>query len=272
MFSFSLSLSPIFSSSYLLSRLSPLQVSCSEEGVVSVADLKRLAHHCGVGVTLNDAVLAALSVSLQRHTQESHRAVATAIPVNLRLSTDTAFTLSNVFGSLSFFLPLNASFRLAVSGKSCLRSPLLIASLSHPLLGGHCQGLFLVPLSLLTSQQALPEPHLGFALMSVTHAVMPKVLARPFFDFFASKVKLSVSNVSQWGPRPVHFFNSLCTCMIGLVPPPNGCPIGVGVISYGDKVYFSVATDEGFMKNPRDLLLALEKELKMQIKQMDLGH
>lgn len=202
----------------------------------SVARVKQLGHSAG-GATLNDVVLTAISravASMQPGDAEAAH-ISVAVPANIRLSNANVFHLQNQFGSLSMYIPVNArgSFRDSLTK---------ISSVSY-------------------WAKLFPEPWVGFIMLMGLQWVLPLRLYQMLFDFLASNVKMSVSNV-KGPPLPVHYFGKTCSTMIGIVPPPNGCGIGIAIVSYGDDLLVSVATDEAVCTQPRKLLelIALEIE------------
>lgn len=230
------------------------RVCCTLDGVCTVQEAKDIAHR-SPGATLNDVCLTALSRGLARYTRTSSSSLlssplsasaastrphlAVAVPVNIRLSNADTLLLRNVFGSISFFLPV------------------------------HSDGTFQDALARVTSitqfTKKLPEAYVGYGLMALATSFLPRSMARKLVDFFASKIMCSVSNVV--GTRRLHFNDVLCETIIGFVPPPNGVALGIAILSYGDQVFLSVSSDECLMPNPRALLNEMMAEIRSALSQ-----
>jgi hypothetical protein len=193
------------------------QVAISPNGICSIESLKKLGKNGHGHATVNDVVLAAIAKGMQAFTDEEDCGLAIAVPVNIRLSNLHVLELKNIFGSMSLFLPMGKR------GDSFQKTLQNVAKETR-------------------IAKMLPEAFVGFFLLMLTNMLLPVSWARNLFDFLASKISASISNV-KGQEKQIHFKGVLCEGMIGIVPPPNGVPLGIAIISYGPDLYLSIATD-----------------------------
>ena len=175
------------------------------DAVCSVERAKAIGRPCGA--TVNDVMMAALARAVSNLNGGEESWLATAVPVNLRLSTLHVLELANVFGSISMFLPISSKGALADTVRLVKKET--------------------------AAAKRFPEAHVGYVFLIIASAIFPTRLTRFIFDALSSKVKLSFSNVKGIDEKLTFFDGVECSLMAGIVPPPNGVGIGVGVVSFG---------------------------------------
>jgi WS/DGAT/MGAT family acyltransferase len=193
-----------------------------------------------LGCSVNDVLLSAVAGALRAYflmkgDTVSDVEVRAMIPVNLRTSRDEG-TLGNRFGLGALSLPLHE--------------------------GNPFARLFLVR-SRMNELKDSYQPLLTLCLLAAV-GLAPKVIQQQFLDAIAAKASAVMTNVP--GPRqPLYLAGArLDQCMFW-VPQSGDIGVGVSILSYDDKVQFSLVTDRHFVPDPEAIAPLFAAELDKMI-------
>jgi diacylglycerol O-acyltransferase len=203
-----------------------------------LADLRSLAR--GLGVTVNDLVLAALSGALRSHLADrgedvGRLPVRALVPVNLRtlLPAQLDGALGNCFGLVFLELPIPLedprARLLAVRDRvaELKRSPDAVATYG--------------------------------VLSAIGH--LPALLENLVTSFFSAKASLVVTNVP--GPHlPLHLAGHEVRRIQFCVPHPARLGLGVSILSYAGELRLGARADVAVMPSPGDLLRRIPAEIE----------
>ena len=190
-----------------------------------------------LGCSVNDILLSAVAGALRAYFQQKGESVRDVgvramIPVNLRSASDEG-TLGNRFGLGTLLLPVH-------EGNPFARL-FLVRERMNELKGSY-------------------QPPLTLGILAAV-GVAPKIVQEQFLDILAAKASTVMTNVP--GPKqPLYLAGSrLDQCMFW-VPQSGDIGIGVSILSYNDKVQFSLITDCHFVPDPETIapLFAAEFE------------
>lgn len=193
-----------------------------------------------LGCSVNDILLSAVAGALRAYFLQKGEPVRDVevramIPVNLRTGRDEG-TLGNRFGLGTLSLPLH-------EGNPFARL-FLVRSRMNDLKGSY-------------------QPLLTLGILAAV-GLAPKMVQQQFLDILAAKASTVMTNVP--GPKqPLYLAGSrLDQCMFW-VPQSGDIGIGVSILSYDDKVQFSLITDRHFVPDPETItpLFAAEVEKMM---------
>ena len=205
---------------------------------LELARLRALAR--GLGATVNDLVLAALSGALREHLAARGEVVGrpglrALVPVNLRtqLPAHLDGAMGNCFGLVFLELPVH----LATPGERLHAVRERVAALKQS-----------------------PDAVTTYAVLSaIGH--LPGLVEDLITTFFSSKASLVVTNVP--GPRqPLHLAGHEIRRIQFCVPHPARLGLGVSILSYAGEVRIGARADVAVMPDPRDLLGRLPAELE----------
>jgi diacylglycerol O-acyltransferase len=190
----------------------------------------------GLGCTVNDVLLAAVSGALGRYLEGRGQTtdgldIRTMVPVNLRRP-EEANELGNRFGLVIVPLPVG------------VRDP---------------QERMAVLKQRMDTIKNTPEAVVAFGLLN-TMGLTPIQVERLIIDFFAAKVSAVMTNVP--GPRePLYLAGSRIEDMMFWVPAPGNLSLGISILSYAGNVMVGVATDAGLMPDPEAIVEGIHAEL-----------
>ena len=172
---------------------------------VPVVEVKAIGN--GLGCTVNDVLLAAVSGALGRYLEGRGQPtdgldIRTMVPVNLRRP-EEANELGNRFGLVIVSLPVG------------VRDPLeRMAVLKQRM----------------DTIKNTPEAVVAFGLLN-TMGLTPIQVEKLIMDFFAAKVSAVMTNVP--GPRePLYLAGSRIQDMMFWVPSPGSLSLGISILSY----------------------------------------
>jgi len=220
--------------------LSPENVVAWNNKVIPLVRAKELISHIEqtvhseAHITLNDLMLSCFTHALYRYLKETYDTKATylpmAIPVNLRPSPFIK-QMGNKIGSLSFHVPF------------AIEDPVdRVLNVSR-----------------ITSRaKKLPEPIVTYNLTKL-FSKMPEKLTKMAFDVMSQQVYCAVSNV-RGSPTALFFDQFELESITGLVPPPTGVAIGVGLGSYSEWLGCSVNCDKGVIPDPIKVVKYYQEE------------
>ena len=201
---------------------------------VPVTEVKAIGN--GLGCTVNDVLLAAVSGALGRYLEGrgqpiDGRDIRTMVPVNLRRP-EEANELGNRFGLVIVSLPVG------------VRDPLeRMAVLKQRM----------------DTIKNTPEAIMAFGLLN-TMGMTPVQVEKLIIDFFAAKVSAVMTNVP--GPRePLYLAGSRIQDMMFWVPSPGSLSLGISILSYAGNVMVGVATDAGLIPDPEAIVEGIHVEL-----------
>jgi diacylglycerol O-acyltransferase len=203
-----------------------------------LADLRELAR--GLGATVNDLVIAALSGALRSHLAARGEAVSglgirALVPVNLRtqLPAQLDGAMGNCFGLVFLDLPVH------------LPTP---------------AGRLLAVREAIAVLKQSPDAVTTYGVLSaIGH--LPGLVEDLITSFFSSKASLVVTNVP--GPRqPLHLAGHAVRRIQFCVPHPARLGLGVSILSYAGAVRIGARADEAVMPDPGDLLARIPAELE----------
>ncbi len=204
-------------------------------GAVSLSRLQSL--RAGIGGTINDIVLTAMTGGLRRYLIERGESpegveLRAAVPINLRGLDDMA-SMGNRFGLLFLGLPVG------------------VADPSERLR------------ELRTRMQALEHS----AEPLVTSAVLdligrgPKLLERSIVAYFAQRVSFVMTNVP--GPeRPLYLAGRRMTGLLFWAPQSGRVGLGVSICSYDGALRVGVSSDARLVPDPDRIIAGFEAELE----------
>jgi len=94
--------------------------------------------------------------------------------------------------------------------------------------------------------KAVPEALASYAGAVAVALTLPVAVQKAAQFHVLGQADVAVSNVK--GPdTTVHVLGRAVTQMVGFLPPPNGCPLGIAVTSYRGALQLSVNADAGAM-------------------------
>jgi WS/DGAT/MGAT family acyltransferase len=200
-----------------------------------VAEAKRIGE--GLGATINDVLLAAVSGGLRRYLER--RGTPTRglqfhamVPVNLR-PPERADDLGNRFGLIYLALPVGVRRRE--------------------------ERLRLVQ-ERMQAMKRSPEPVAGLQILGAL-GLAPRKLAEVFVNLFGSKATAVMTNVI--GPRePIYFDGRRISDVMFWVPQSGRMGLGVSIFSYDGRVVVGVASDRGLVPDPESITEAFETEYR----------
>lgn len=208
---------------------------------VPVTEVKAIGN--GLGCTVNDVLLAAVSGALGRYLEGrawpiDGRDIRTMVPVNLRRP-EEANELGNRFGLVIVSLPVG------------VRDPLeRMAVLKQRM----------------DTIKNTPEAVVAFGLLN-TMGMTPIQVEKLIIDFFAAKVSAVMTNVP--GPRePLYLAGSRIQDMMFWVPSPGSLSLGISILSYAGNVMVGVATDAGLIPDPEAIVEGIHVELAEMCRHM----
>ena len=193
-----------------------------------------------LGCSVNDILLSAVAGALRAYFLQKGETVRDVevramIPVNLRTSRDEG-TLGNRFG---------------------------LGTLSLPLYEGNPFARLFTVRSRMNELKGSYQPPLTLGILAAV-GLAPKLIQQQFLDLLAAKASAVMTNVP--GPKqPLYLAGSrLDQCMFW-VPQSGDIGIGVSILSYNDKVQFSLITDRHFAPDPETIapLFAAEVDKMM---------
>jgi len=230
--------------------IDPLNDPLNDEAVY-LNNLKAVINRKVPGATVNDAVLASIASALGDMVKASSVAgeptpvfLTAVVPVNLRpllavltgnipnvnspLSEQIKLLQGNKIGGLLFDLPLNADD----SANELPAEKMLAMVKETKNRTAWCK--------------LLPESLLAY-LVAVTSSSF-SIANQKAMQFHAiGQSDLAVSNVR--GPDDtVHVCGLPVEQLVGFLPPPNGCPLGIAVTSYKGVLQLSVNVDENALQ------------------------
>jgi diacylglycerol O-acyltransferase len=203
-----------------------------------LADLRTLAR--GLGGTVNDVVIAALSGALRAHLAArgedvDRLGVRALVPVNLRtqLPAQLDGAMGNCFGLV--FLDLPVDLEAPVERFHSVRER--IAHLKQS-----------------------PDAVATYGVLSaIGH--LPGLLENLVTSFFSAKASLVVTNVP--GPRQaLHLAGHEIRRIEFCVPHPARLGLGVSILSYAGEVRLGARADVAVMSDPGDLLRRVPAEVE----------
>ena len=181
-----------------------------------------------LGCSVNDILLSAVAGALRAYFLQKGETVRgvevrAMIPVNLRTARDEG-TLGNRFGLGTLSLPLHE--------------------------GNPFARLFLVR-SRMNELKNSYQPPLTLGILAAV-GVSPKIIQQQFLDILAAKASTVMTNVP--GPKqPLYLAGSRLEQCMFWVPQSGDIGIGVSILSYNDKVQFSLITDRHFVPDPETI-------------------
>jgi WS/DGAT/MGAT family acyltransferase len=190
----------------------------------------------GLGCTVNDVLLAAVSGALGRYLEGRGQPtdgldIRTMVPVNLRRP-EEANELGNRFGLVIVSLPVG------------VRDP---------------QERMAVLKQRMDTIKNTPEAVVAFGILN-TMGLTPIQVEKIIVDIFAAKVSAVMTNVP--GPRaPLYLGGSRIDDMMFWVPAPGSLSLGISILSYAGNVMVGVATDAGLVPDPEAIVEGIHAEL-----------
>jgi WS/DGAT/MGAT family acyltransferase len=203
-----------------------------------LAEVKALGK--ALGCSVNDILLAAVAGAfrayfLQKGESVHEVEVRAMIPVNLRSAKDEG-TLGNRFGLGTLSLPLHE--------------------------GNPFARLFLVRERMNELKNSY-QPPLTLGILAAV-GVAPKLVQQQFLDILAAKASTVMTNVP--GPKqPLYLAGSRLDQVMFWVPQSGDIGIGVSILSYNDKVQFSLITDRHFVPDPETITPLFAAEFEKMI-------
>jgi len=200
---------------------------------IPLADVKAIGK--GLGGTVNDVLLTAMSGALRRYLQSRNQKVdglnfRAIVPVNLR-APGKEEELGNKFGLVFLSLPIGISDPHQRLQELKRRMDGLKGSLEAP-----------VAFGILTTIGASPEP--------VQELVV---------KFFGTKGTGVMTNVI--GPQQqIYLAGSPLESLMFWVPQSGRLGLGVSILSYNGQVWMGVITDRGLVPDPEKMIDAFETE------------
>jgi diacylglycerol O-acyltransferase len=189
----------------------------------------------GAGGTVNDVLLTAITGALRRYLEGREEPVDSVnvravVPVNLR-SLEEELRLGNRFGLVFLSLPVYISDPIE-----------RLAELKRRM----------------DSIKETPEAMVAFGILNAI-GLAPAPLQDLAVDIFGTKGTAVMTNVP--GPKETIFLAGapLDTIMFW-VPQSGRLGMGVSIISYAAQVWLGVATDEGLVPDPQNIIDAFEAE------------
>ena len=200
---------------------------------IPLNDVKAIG--AGLGGTVNDVLLTAMSGALRRYLQSRNQAVdrldfRAIVPVNLR-APGKEEELGNKFGLVFLSLPIGIADPQQRLQELKRRMDGLKGSLEAP-----------VAFGILTTIGASPQP-----------------LQDLVVKFFGTKGTGVMTNVI--GPRQeIYLAGVPLESLMFWVPQSGRLGLGVSILSYNDRVWLGVITDRGLVPDPERIVDAFEAE------------
>lgn len=182
-----------------------------------------------MGVTLNDAWVAAVSGALRTYLQQrgehvDGRALRAAVTFNLREKAN-AFQLGNEFGLVAVDLPTNAADPVARLRESSAR---------------------------MTAIKRSHQPRATMAFLSIA-GCLPRALQRFALNLFTSKGSVVLTNIEGPGGRR-YLAGSRMTDLICWVPQAGRLGVGLAFISYAGQIQLALFVDKEQVPDPEHLM------------------
>jgi diacylglycerol O-acyltransferase len=201
---------------------------------IELEEIKRIAYL--MGGTVNDILLSALTGALRRYLEERGEPVEGMnirgiLPVNLR-PPDELDQLGNRFGLVFLSLPLGT------------RDPLKrLVTLKRRM----------------NIIKDTPEAVVALGILAAV-GMSPTQVEKIVLSIFGMKGTAVITNVP--GPRqPLYIAGQRIETLMFWVPTPANLSVGVSIISYSGQVVLGVATDEGLVPDPENILQSFYDEL-----------
>jgi WS/DGAT/MGAT family acyltransferase len=202
------------------------RVTWSQEPL-SLAEVKSIKNMCGG--TVNDVLVAAFTGGLrhyllQRGADVEGLSFRAAMPVNIR-PPDKIDDLGNQFGIVYPTLPVGVA------------DPQERLRIIH---------------ERMEEIKSTPEAVAAFGILSGI-GVSPAEAQKRLVDVFGSKASVVMTNVP--GPQiPLYIAGKELEMVMAWVPQAGRVSLGVSIISYNDKVFLGVISDEGLIPDPDAVL------------------
>jgi diacylglycerol O-acyltransferase len=211
----------------------PKQAAWSDP--IPLTDVKAAGQ--GIGATVNDVLLAAVTGALRRYMQRRGDAVdkvnfRAVVPVNLR-PLDKEPTLGNKFGLVFLSLPIGVAEPLNRLQELKRRMDAL---------------------------KGTPEP---IVVLGILYGIggAPRLIQDVVVKIFATKGTAVMTNVP--GPKEtLYLAGAALDGMMFWVPQSGRLGLGVSILSYDGKVFVGVATDHGLVPNPERIVSDFEAEFQ----------
>lgn len=189
------------------------------------------------GATVNDILVASVAGALRRYLQENDQPVDDlnvrgVIPVNLR-APDSKAELGNRFGLVFLSLPLGVAdpFDRLMELKRRM-----------------------------DDLKGTPEAVVAFGILNAI-GMAPVEIENLVVNIFGAKATTVMTNVP--GPRQkVYFAGAPIKDLMFWVPQSGRLGIGVSILSYNNRVMLGVATDQGLIPNPDQIVALFEEEIR----------
>ena len=201
---------------------------------IDLEEVKRIARL--MGGTVNDILLSALTGAFRRYLEERGEPVEGLnirgiLPVNLR-PPDELDQLGNRFGLVFLSLPVGT------------RDPLKrLVTLKRRM----------------NAIKDTPEAVVALGILGAI-GMSPTQVEDIIISIFGMKGTAVITNVP--GPRqPLYFAGQKIETLMFWVPTPANLGVGVSIISYSGQVVLGVATDEGLVPDPENILQSFYDEL-----------
>jgi WS/DGAT/MGAT family acyltransferase len=201
---------------------------------IDLEEVKRISRL--MGGTVNDILLSALTGAFRRYLENRGEPVMGlnirgVLPVNLR-QPDELDQLGNRFGLVFLSLPVGT------------RDPLKrLVTLKRRM----------------NAIKDTPEAVVAFGILGAI-GMSPNQLENIIVSIFGMKGTAVITNVP--GPRqPLYFAGQKIETLMFWVPTPANLGVGVSIISYAGQIFIGVATDEGLVPDPENILQSFYEEL-----------
>jgi len=210
--------------------------------IIPLEDVKRIRRH--TGSTVNDVLLTALSGALNRYLKWKNEPtdgleISAAVPVNLR-SAEDAGELGNQFGLVFLTLPVGIDDPLDRLFELKKRMDRL---------------------------KNTPEAIIALGMLK-TLGMAPAELQKTIVNVLGAKITTVMTNVP--GPRAKFFLaGKQVRDMMFWVPCSGRASMGISILSYAGEVRLGLATDEGLIPDPQEIIERFYEEFDAL---MDLVH
>jgi WS/DGAT/MGAT family acyltransferase len=201
---------------------------------IDLEEVKRIAHL--MGGTVNDILLSALTGAFRRYLEDRGEPVdglniRGVLPVNLR-PPEELDQLGNRFGLVFLSLPVGT------------RDPLKrLVTLKRRM----------------NAIKDTPEAVVALGILGAI-GMSPTQLENIIISIFGMKGTAVITNVP--GPRqPLYFAGQKIETLMFWVPTPANLGVGVSIISYSSQIFLGIATDEGLVPDPENILQCFYDEL-----------
>jgi diacylglycerol O-acyltransferase len=200
---------------------------------IPLAEVKAVGR--GLGGTVNDVLLAAVSGALRGYLQdhgepEGGRDFRAIVPVNLRTA-PVGPELGNRFGLVFLALPVGVADPLDRLAETRRRMDALKGSREAPV---------------------------AFGILNVMGLSLPPVQDLAV-DLFATKGTAVMTNVIGPG-EPVYLAGAPVESLMFWVPQSGRLGMGVSILSYAGRVWIGVITDEGLAPDPEEIVAGFGAE------------